>query len=129
LWLTTKERNPRANYIFNYFRIQCLFLAYARSNAFKAQDGITVNARLYKPEQNTPIKRQLFCAWMSFYKMHIIIEYTENTCFIISDAGYTVLDIDYRGVMVTDEICEQVYIVLWRKRFVRSNLMAKVLNR
>jgi hypothetical protein len=45
---------------------------------------------------------------------------------LLTDAGYRIV-YRYRGVMVTDEILEQVFIVLWRKRFVRSNWWQKYL--
>jgi hypothetical protein len=62
LWLTTKERNPRANYIFNYSRINAYAWLYARSET----NGITVNAKIIQARTTLPIKR-LFFAWIAGY--------------------------------------------------------------
>ncbi|MFT5252739.1 MAG: dipeptidyl aminopeptidase/acylaminoacyl peptidase [Flavobacteriales bacterium] len=70
--------------------------------SFKAQDGITVNARLYKPEQNNSNKAAIIFVhgagylqnahnyWSTYHR-----EYMFHN--LLTDAGYTVLDIDYRG--------------------------------
>jgi hypothetical protein len=59
-------------------------------------------------------------------KMPIIIEVTiENTFHnLLTDLGYTVLDIDYRGRMVMDAILEPEFTDLWVK-ICRTKLMVK----
>jgi dipeptidyl aminopeptidase/acylaminoacyl peptidase len=70
--------------------------------SFKAEDGITVNARLYKPESDKVNKAAIVFVhgagylqnahnyWSSYHR-----EYMFHN--LLTDLGYTVLDIDYRG--------------------------------
>ena len=70
--------------------------------SFKAQDGINVNARLYKPENSSANKAAIIFVhgagylqnahnyWSSYHR-----EYMFHN--LLVDLGYTVLDIDYRG--------------------------------
>lgn len=70
--------------------------------SFKAQDGTTVNARLYKPESDKVNKAAIVFVhgagylqnahnyWSSYHR-----EYMFHN--LLTDLGYTVLDIDYRG--------------------------------
>ena len=69
---------------------------------FKAQDGANVNARLYQPKQTNKNKAAVIFVhgagylqnahnfWSSYHR-----EYMFHN--LLSDLGYTVLDIDYRG--------------------------------
>jgi acetyl esterase/lipase len=69
---------------------------------FKAQDGISINARLYKPDSNKSNKAAVIFVhgagylqnahnyWSSYHR-----EYMFHN--LLTDVGYTVLDIDYRG--------------------------------
>ncbi|MEZ7499773.1 prolyl oligopeptidase family serine peptidase [Flavobacterium sp. Arc3] len=69
---------------------------------FKAQDGTNVNARLYKPEADKSNKAAILFVhgagylqnahnyWSSYHR-----EYMFHN--LLTDLGYTVLDIDYRG--------------------------------
>ncbi|WP_413998157.1 prolyl oligopeptidase family serine peptidase [Flavobacterium sp. W1B] len=69
---------------------------------FKAQDGTNVNARLYKPEANKSNKAAILFVhgagylqnahnhWSTYHR-----EYMFHN--LLTDLGYTVLDIDYRG--------------------------------
>jgi dipeptidyl aminopeptidase/acylaminoacyl peptidase len=70
--------------------------------SFKAQDGTMVNARLYKPESSNANKAAIIFVhgagylqnahnyWSTYHR-----EYMFHN--LLTDAGYTVLDIDYRG--------------------------------
>ena len=70
--------------------------------SFKAQDGTMVNARLYKPESSKANKAAVIFVhgagylqnahnyWSTYHR-----EYMFHN--LLTDAGYTVLDIDYRG--------------------------------
>ncbi|MEO7310002.1 MAG: alpha/beta fold hydrolase [Chitinophagaceae bacterium] len=70
--------------------------------SFKASDGATVYARLYKPTNPDPKKPAVFFVhgagylqnahkwWSSYFR-----EYMFNN--LLTDLGYTVMDIDYRG--------------------------------
>jgi dipeptidyl aminopeptidase/acylaminoacyl peptidase len=69
---------------------------------FKAQDGILVHARLYKPQKDKANKAAILFVhgagylqnahnyWSSYHR-----EYMFHN--LLTDLGYTVLDIDYRG--------------------------------
>jgi dienelactone hydrolase len=69
---------------------------------FKAQDGISINARMYKPEASKGNKVAIIFVhgagylqnahnyWSSYHR-----EYMFHN--LLTDLGYTVLDIDYRG--------------------------------
>ncbi len=70
--------------------------------SFKAEDGTSVNARLYKPESDKVNKAAIVFVhgagylqnahnyWSSYHR-----EYMFHN--LLTDLGYTVLDIDYRG--------------------------------
>lgn len=69
---------------------------------FKATDGANVNARLYKPKEETKNKAAIIFVhgagylqnahnyWSSYHREFMFHN-------LLSDLGYTVLDIDYRG--------------------------------
>jgi hypothetical protein len=44
---------------------------------------------------------------------------------LLTDLGYTVLDIDYREVMVMDAILEPEFTDLWVVKICRTKLMVK----
>jgi dipeptidyl aminopeptidase/acylaminoacyl peptidase len=78
LFLADNKANPILDQI--TFSTTAAFNAYAWRTQevinFKAQDGTTVYARLYKPEQSNANKRRLSLYMvLAIYKMLIIIEY------------------------------------------------------
>lgn len=69
---------------------------------FKAQDGVIVPARIYLPEQPHPNRPAVIFVHGAGY-MHNVhrwwSSYEHEYCFhhLLTERGYTVLDIDYRG--------------------------------
>ena len=104
LFVADNKKNPIQEQI--TFSTTPEFNAYAWRTpeviSFKAQDGTMVNARLYKPENSNANKAAIIFVhgagylqnahnyWSTYHR-----EYMFHN--LLTDAGYTVLDIDYRG--------------------------------
>jgi dipeptidyl aminopeptidase/acylaminoacyl peptidase len=75
-------------------------MAYPEVITFKAQDGTNVNARLYKPELANANKAAILFVHGAGYlqNAHYWSSYHREYMFhnLLTDLGYTVLDIDYR---------------------------------
>jgi hypothetical protein len=71
------------------------------------------------------IKQQFFVHGAGYLQNAIIIGYHREYMFhnLLTDLGYTVLDIDYRVVM--DAILEPEFTDLWVVKICRTKLMVK----